>query len=68
MPPADVDQACDDLRDEMHTVQTGIAQFLGEGAELWGPLTAASDLVCAPAVLAYLVWQRQIIEAAAAAK
>jgi len=36
----------------MHTVQTGIAQFLGEGAELWGPLTAAGVLVCAPAVLA----------------
>ena len=46
----------------MHTVQTGIAQFLGEGAELWGPLTAASTVVCAPVVVAYLIWQRQIIE------
>ncbi len=51
----------------MHTMQTGIAQFLGEGAGLWGPLTAASVLVCAPAVPAYLFWQRQIIETFAAA-
>jgi ABC-type glycerol-3-phosphate transport system permease component len=50
----------------MHTVQTGITQFLGEGQGLWGPLTAASVLVCAPAVLAYLIWQRQIIETFAA--
>jgi len=37
----------------MHTVQTGIAQFLGEGAELWGPLTAASTVVCALVVVAF---------------
>jgi hypothetical protein len=48
-------------------VQTGITRFLGEAAELWGPLTAARVLVCAPGVLVSLIWQRQMFERVAAA-
>jgi multiple sugar transport system permease protein len=49
-------------KDNMRTVQVGMAVFLGEGYSLWHYLTAASTFISLPIILLFLLVQKRFID------